>query len=112
MMPSPREKETFRQDIKAYVTEREFIKERTAFHARELYRDSFEFMSQFVLTIEVMLNGQLQSLHFQRPLTEMWYVHGQAKEEFKSAVDRLMSGEEKVEDIVVPEWEVKTPGHA
>merc|ERR1719353_2086277 len=86
IMPIPREKETFANDAKLFVTEREFQRERTEYHKREIYRHSFEFMKQFVLTIEIMLNGQLQTLHFQRPLTEMWYVHGQAKFRIQNSV--------------------------
>lgn len=86
IMPLELEKDHFNDDPALFVTERERERERTAFNARSIYRHAFKFMSQFVLTIEVMLNGQLQTLHFQRPLTEMWYVHGQAKENIVKSV--------------------------
>ena len=53
-MPLPRGKEAFKDDKTLFVTEREFLRERTAYHSREIYRIAFDFMSQFVLTIEVM----------------------------------------------------------
>jgi hypothetical protein len=83
-----------------YVTERDFLRERTAFHARETYRCAFGFISRFVKTIEVVLNGKLQHLHFQRPLTEMWYVHGQAKAHILNSVDPLGSSDTKMKSFI------------
>jgi len=87
VMPLPPDQETFKTyDSKAYLSDRDFQRERSAFHRREIYRHSFNFLSRFVKTIEVILNGQLQQLHFQRPLTEMWYVHGGAKILIESSI--------------------------
>lgn len=86
VMPLSPDKETFSGRREAYLSDRDFQRERSAFHRREIYRHSFEFLSRFVKTIEVLLNGQLQQLHFQRPLTEMWYVHGAAKMHIEQSV--------------------------
>lgn len=60
-------------------SESEWKRERRAHYQRTNYRMAFVFMARFVKTIEVVLDGHLQTLHFRQPLTAMWYVHGEAK---------------------------------
>merc|ERR550534_65037 len=60
-------------------SDREFYRERAEFHRRGTYRMAFQFMSRFVKTIEVVLDGHLQPLHFQQPLTAIWYVQEATK---------------------------------
>lgn len=61
-------------------SDREYERERAAFHKRANYRLAFNFLARFVSTIEVILEGNLQPLHFQQPLTAMWYVQEASKQ--------------------------------
>ena len=80
VMPFPEEDETFQDSEKAYRTTRDYIRERAAFHKRQIYRQAFGMLRRFVKTIEVVLDGHLQSLHFQTPVTAVWYVQGASKQ--------------------------------
>eukprot|EP00928_Gymnodinium_smaydae_P042123 TRINITY_DN28410_c0_g2_i2.p1 TRINITY_DN28410_c0_g2~~TRINITY_DN28410_c0_g2_i2.p1 ORF type:complete len:2582 (-),score=551.41 TRINITY_DN28410_c0_g2_i2:34-7299(-) len=76
IMPVPMKEDTFVDDVKKYHSLQQYRIERKLFRKREIYRQAFDNLQRFVKTIEVVLNGELQLLHFQQPLTAMWYVHG------------------------------------
>jgi len=80
VMPTSVEEEKFVDDPDRYRTQREYVRDLTAYQKRHLYRQSFEFLRRFVKTIEVVLHGHLQSIHFQTPITAMWYVQGASKQ--------------------------------
>eukprot|EP00928_Gymnodinium_smaydae_P093600 TRINITY_DN7787_c1_g1_i3.p1 TRINITY_DN7787_c1_g1~~TRINITY_DN7787_c1_g1_i3.p1 ORF type:complete len:2094 (-),score=438.59 TRINITY_DN7787_c1_g1_i3:166-6282(-) len=84
--PSRAADETFVDKPKLYATPRHYNMEKAAYHKRVVYRQSFEHLQQFVRTIEVVLNGHVQHLHFQQPLTAMWYVHGATQEHILATV--------------------------
>eukprot|EP00933_Yihiella_yeosuensis_P032397 TRINITY_DN25988_c0_g1_i1.p1 TRINITY_DN25988_c0_g1~~TRINITY_DN25988_c0_g1_i1.p1 ORF type:complete len:743 (-),score=125.76 TRINITY_DN25988_c0_g1_i1:87-2315(-) len=72
--------EVFVDNELEYKTKRDYWRAKTAYHEREVYRQSFYFLRRFVKTIEIFLNGHLQTLHFQLPITAMWYVQGASKQ--------------------------------
>eukprot|EP00913_Durusdinium_trenchii_P016511 g15518.t1 len=53
---------------------------------RSRYRLAYGFLSRFVRTIEVMMDGNLHYLHFCLPVTAMWYVYGEAKQNILDTV--------------------------
>jgi hypothetical protein len=84
--PLTADQERFIDDEAMFPTKGEFVRERKAYHRREVYRMSFEFLQSFVLTIEVLLHDKLQNLHFQQPLTARWYCSDASKQKILDTV--------------------------
>eukprot|EP00931_Biecheleriopsis_adriatica_P072653 TRINITY_DN47081_c0_g1_i1.p1 TRINITY_DN47081_c0_g1~~TRINITY_DN47081_c0_g1_i1.p1 ORF type:complete len:2919 (+),score=455.88 TRINITY_DN47081_c0_g1_i1:1094-8758(+) len=86
MMPWKKEEEQFKDDPSLYLTERQFIQEKKKYHMRYKYRLAFDFLKRFVRTIEVIRDGNLHYLHFCPPVTAIWYVYGEAKQQILDTV--------------------------
>ncbi|CAK9103503.1 4 [Durusdinium trenchii] len=84
--PTKDEDETFVDDTSQYLSEKHYLQERQKFHMRSRYRLAYGFLSRFVRTIEVMMDGNLHYLHFCLPVTAMWYVYGEAKQNILDTV--------------------------
>ncbi|CAE7272436.1 unnamed protein product [Symbiodinium natans] len=84
--PVKAEDEDFVDDVSQYLSEKHFVQERQKFHMRSKYRLAYYFLSRFVRTIEVMTDGNLHYLHFCLPVTAMWYVYGEAKQNILDTV--------------------------
>jgi len=78
--------DSFVDDPKAYLTERQFVQEKQKYCGRYNYRLAFQFLQRFVRTIEVVMDGHLHYLHFCLPVTSMWYVYGEAKQHILDTV--------------------------
>jgi len=74
------QKYDFVDDPSLYTSERDYQRHKYAYHKHENYAHSYNFLRQFVKTIEVVLNGHLQNLHFQQPLTAMFYMQETSKQ--------------------------------
>eukprot|EP00928_Gymnodinium_smaydae_P026740 TRINITY_DN20903_c0_g2_i2.p1 TRINITY_DN20903_c0_g2~~TRINITY_DN20903_c0_g2_i2.p1 ORF type:complete len:2449 (-),score=481.36 TRINITY_DN20903_c0_g2_i2:1420-8766(-) len=64
---------------KAFSTNTDYMRALVAYRSKSNYRRAYLFLQRFVKTIEVIIGGHLQKLHFHQPLTAMWYVHGAMK---------------------------------
>ncbi|CAE7202231.1 itr-1, partial [Symbiodinium pilosum] len=84
--PSSEEEENFVDDVAQYLSEKHFFQERQKYHMRSRHRLAYSFLSRFVRTIEVMTDGNLHYLHFCLPVTAMWYVYGEAKQNILDTV--------------------------
>ena len=84
--PMNEEDETFIDDASQFLSEKHYLHDRSKFHNRARYRLAYSFLSRFVRTIEVMMDGNLHYLHFCLPVTAMWYVYGEAKQNILDTV--------------------------
>lgn len=84
--PVKEDEEDFVDDVTQYLSEKHFVQERQRFHMRAKHRLAYSFLSRFVRTIEVMTDGNLHYLHFCLPVTAMWYVYGEAKQNILDTV--------------------------
>ncbi|CAE7602352.1 Itpr1 [Symbiodinium natans] len=80
VMPMPEEQDPFVDSEAEYRTRRDYLRERAAWQKRQIYRQAFDFLGRYVKTLEVVLNGHLQSLNFRVPVTAVWYVQGASKQ--------------------------------
>lgn len=80
VMPLPEEQDPFVDSEAEYRTRRDYLRERAAWQKRQIYRQAFDFLGRYVKTLEVVLNGHLQSLNFRVPVTAVWYVQGASKQ--------------------------------
>eukprot|EP00927_Polykrikos_kofoidii_P077058 TRINITY_DN74049_c0_g1_i1.p1 TRINITY_DN74049_c0_g1~~TRINITY_DN74049_c0_g1_i1.p1 ORF type:complete len:1695 (+),score=273.62 TRINITY_DN74049_c0_g1_i1:399-5087(+) len=84
--PDTNSEEVFVDDETLYTTSRRYMSDLATHHKRSIYRQAFNALQRFVRTIEVVLDGRLQHLHFQQPLSAMWYVHGATQENILQTV--------------------------